>query len=225
MVSIKATIRDKKTKPEVLRKKGFVPGVLYGEDTKNASVFVGEKDFEKTLKEAGETTIVELEVSGKKTDVLIHQIEKDPVSGKTIHVDFFHPSSKKKMEAKVPFVFEGESEAVKSLGGVLIRELDEINLKGLARDLPKDIIIDVSVLATLEDKITVGDLKLPEGLEIAGHHIEDIIAHIALVKEEEEIKAPEIVEGEEGAEGAESSEGEEKREKPVEDKGNEKEEK
>jgi len=228
MVSIKATIRDEKIKISALREKGFIPGVLYGEDIKNTSVFVGEKDFEKTLKESGETTIVEVELSGKKIDTLIHQIAKDPVSGKAMHIDFFHPSSKNKMEAKVPLVFEGESEAVASLGGVLIRELDEIELKGLAKDLPKDIIIDVSVLATLEDKITVGDLKLPIGLEIVGHNMEDIVAHVVLVKEEEEMKAPETAEEEEGGEDTETVEGEEggeKGEKSAEDKGNEKEEK
>ena len=127
MVSIKATIRDKKTKPSALREKGFIPGVLYGEDIKNTSVFVGEKDFEKTLKESGETTIVEVELSGKKIDTLIHQIENDPVSGRTIHVDFFHPSSKKKMEAKVPLVFEGESEAVKSTSAFICSSALEIS--------------------------------------------------------------------------------------------------
>ncbi|MDP2362925.1 MAG: 50S ribosomal protein L25, partial [Ignavibacteria bacterium] len=130
------------------------------------------------------------------TDVLIHQIAKDPVTGKIIHIDFFHPSSKKTISAEIELVFEGESEAVKSGGGILIKELKEIKVKGLAKDLPKDLIVDVSVLKTLEDRVLVKDLPLPTGIEVFGHHPEDIVAHIALPKQEKEIKAPEPAEGE-----------------------------
>lgn len=184
MTLLQATIRDKKDKPEILRKSGLIPGVLYGEDIKNSSVCVSEKDLEKTLKESGETSIIALDIDGAKTDVLIHQIAKDPVSGKIIHIDFFHPSSKKKIEAEIELVFEGESGAVKSEGGILIKELKEIKVKGLAKDLPKELICDISVLKTLEDRVLVKDLPLPAGIEIFGHHPEDIVAHIALPKQE-----------------------------------------
>lgn len=196
-VSLQATIRDKKEKNEALRKAGVLPGVLYGEGIKNVPVKVGQKDLEKTLKDAGETSIISLEVEDKKIDVLIHQIAKEPVTGKIIHIDFFHPSSKKKIEAEIELVFEGESEAVKSGGCVLIKELKEIKVKGLAKDLPKELIVDISVLKTLGDRVLVKDLSLPSGIEVSGHHDEDIVAHVALPKEEKEMKAPEeAVEGE-----------------------------
>ncbi|MDD5739034.1 MAG: 50S ribosomal protein L25 [Candidatus Pacebacteria bacterium] len=215
MVSLTAIIRDKKIKKDALRKSGFLPGVLYGEGIKNVSVQVAKKDIEKTLIEAGETSIVGLEIDGTKTDVLIHQIAKDPVTGKIIHIDFFHPSSKKKIEAEIELVFEGESEAVKSGGGILIKELKEIKVKGLAKDLPKELIVDVSVLKTLEDRVLVKDLPLPLGIEVFGHHDEDIVVHVALPKEEKEITAPEEpVEGE-GEVAIEDKDGkdEEKKEK------------
>jgi len=196
MVSLQATIRPEKEKTGGIREKGFVPGVLYGEDTKNASVKVIEKDLEKTLRDAGETSIIVLDIGGEKIDVLIHQIAKDPVTGKIIHIDFFHPSSKKKIEAEIELVFEGESEAVKSGGGILIKELKEIKVKGLAKDLPKDLIVDISVLKTLEDKVLVKDLPLPKGIEVFGHRDDDIVAHITLPREEKEMKAPEPAEGE-----------------------------
>ena len=212
MTSLTATTRDKKTKLELLRKQGFLPGVLYGEDIKNVSVKVAEKELEKTLKDAGETSIIGLEIDGKKTDVLIHQIAKDPVSGKIIHVDFFHPSSKKKIEAEIELVFEGESEVVKSGGGILIKELKEVKVRGLAKDLPKDLIVDISVLKTLEDRVLVKDLPLPSGIEVFGHRDEDIVAHVAMPREEKEMKAPEQpIEGEAVAE-ATTDEGKEEKE-------------
>lgn len=200
MVSLNATIRDKKTNLELLRKQGALPGVLYGENMKNVSVKVIKKDLEKVLKTAGETSIISLDIGGESTDVLIHQIAKEPVTGKIIHIDFFHPSSKKKIEAEIELVFEGESEAVKSGGAILIKELKEIKVKGLAKDLPKELIVDISTLKTLEDRVLVKDLQLPAGIEIFGHHEEDIVAHVALPKEEKEMKAPE-----QPIEGAEAS--------------------
>ncbi|MFH0739680.1 MAG: 50S ribosomal protein L25 [bacterium] len=215
MTSLTATIRGKKEKNEVLRKAGVLPGVLYGEGIKNALVKVSQKELEKTLKDAGETSIIALDIDGKKTDVLLHQISKDMVSGKIIHIDFFHPSSKKKIEAEIELVFEGESEAVKTGGGILIKELKEIKVKGLAKDLPKEIIIDISVLKTLEDRVLVKDLTLPSAIEVVGHHPDDIVAHVALPREEKEMKAPEVEGGEDGTsvENLEEKKDEEKEEK------------
>lgn len=215
MVSLTATTREKKEKLELLKKQGFLPGILYGEDTKNISVKVNQKDLEKTLKESGETSIISLDIDNKKIDVLIHQTAQDPVTGKIIHIDFFHPSSKKKIEADIELVFEGESEAVKSGGAILIKELKEIKVKGLAKDLPKELIVDISVLKILEDRVLVKDLPLPAGIEVFGHHSEDIVVHVSLPREEKEMKAPEVEAGEDGTsvEDAEENKDEEKEEK------------
>ncbi|MDD4990400.1 MAG: 50S ribosomal protein L25 [Candidatus Pacebacteria bacterium] len=203
MISLIAKIRDKKDKLEVLRKGDFLPAVLYGEGIENALLQVGEKEFLKVFEEAGETSIVSLNVAGKNMDVLIHQIAKNPVNNRILHVDFFHPSLKKKIEAEIPLVFEGKSEAVESLGGVLMKEIQSINVKGLARDLPKEIIVDISQLKTFEDRVSVKNLNLPQEVEIIGRHPEDFVAHVALPKEEE-IKAPQPVTEGEGEAGVET---------------------
>lgn len=192
MISLTAKIRDKKEKNETLRKAGILPGILYGEGMKNIFVSVDEKDFSKALKEAGETSIMNLEIDSKKTEVLIHEITKDPVSGRVIHIDFFHPSSKRKMETEIPLVFQGESEAVTTLGGILSREINELHVRGLAKDFPKEIIVDISVLSNLEDRLTIKDLALPSTLEIIGKHPEDIVVHIVLPKKEK-IEMPQPV--------------------------------
>ncbi len=179
----------------------MLPGVLYGEGIKeNLSLHVNEKEFEEVFKEAGESSLVELEVTGKKYQILIHQISKDPLSGRFLHIDFFKPSTKKKIEAEVPLVFEGESLAVKDLGGILETDLQQVYVKGLAHQLPREIVVNIEVLKTFEDKVVIGDLKVPEGVEILREKNE-VVAHVSEARQEEKEEEKEeaaVVEGEEG---------------------------
>lgn len=191
MFSLKATIRKEVGRATGdLREKGVLPCILYGEGLKNITLEIAEKDFEKIFKEAGESSLIQLEAEEKKYEVLIHQIQKDPVSGKITHIDFFHPSSKKKIEAEIEIVFEGESPAVKSLGGVLVKELRELKVKGLAHKLPREIKVDISGLENLEDRILVKDLKVPEGIEIL-REPEAIVVLVTEQKPEKEEKKAE----------------------------------
>ncbi len=241
MVSLKAKIRESfGRETNILRKQGSIPAVLYGEGIKNISLQVQEKDFEEVFQEAGESSLIMLEVyphtkgaedtketknnkdrppsgvgvNGKKYEVLIHQIAKDPLTGRFLHVDFFHPSSKKKIEAEVPLVFEGTAPAVKNLGGVLVKEIQTVEVKGLAQNLPREIEVDVGSLKSFEDRVYVKDLKTAEGVEILKEPNE-IVVHVTpptkmeeekLVEEEnpeEEVEEekPAEEEKEEGGEG------------------------
>jgi large subunit ribosomal protein L25 len=189
MTILKAELREESGKEiKALRKEGFIPAVLYGFGLKNINLQVKSQDFEKIFAEAGESSLVPLELSGQKYEVLIHQISQDPFSKKFLHVDFYRPGEKKEVEVEVPLVFEGESEAVNNLNGVLIKELQELSVKGLAHDLPREIRVDISVLKTLEDRILVKNLKVNKNLEIL-RGLEDIVALV------EGASKAEIVEG------------------------------
>jgi large subunit ribosomal protein L25 len=208
MLSLLATIRNKKEKTNVLRKQGFLPAVLYGESIAPLLLKVNAKDFQRVFAQSGETSLLRLQISssaqshsekkdnnqpkteGKEFDVLVHQVHKDPLRGNILHIDFFHPSAKKKIVSEVPLVFEGESAAVNDLGGVLMKELQLLNVRALASNLPHQIEVDISGLKTLEDKILVKDLHLPLGVQVVGHHPEDLVAHIGLPKEEKTIEQP-----------------------------------
>ena len=129
------TIIGKKTRG--LREKGLLPAVLYGPKTKSQSIEVNIKDFDIAYKEAGESSLISLEMGGRKYSVLIHDLERDPVSGLPMHVDFYQPDLEKKIEAQVPILLDGEAPAVKALGGTLYKNISEINVKALPQDLPK----------------------------------------------------------------------------------------
>ncbi len=194
---------------EQLRQKGTLPAVLYGEGIKESIILqVSGKEFIKVLQEAGESSLLSLEADGKQYNVLIHQIAKDPVSGSFLHVDFFKPSTKKKIEAEVPLEFIGEAPAVKDLAGILVTEFSTMHVKGLAQQLPREITVDLSGLKTFEDRILVKDLKMPEGVEVL-RDLDEIVAHVAEPREEEVIEEEPVVEAEgEGGEGGEKPAGE-----------------
>ncbi len=190
MISLKAEIRDKKEKPDVLRRQGFLPAVLYGEGIKNLNLKVSQKQFEKVFYEAGESSQIVLEVGGKTYEVLIHQTANDPVSSRFLHVDFYHPSAQKKVEVEVPLVFEGVSLAERDLGGVLVKEIQVLEIKGLVKDLPKEIVVDLSQLDALGSRIYVKDLKLSTNISVVKKQPGEIVAHILEPKEEKEEEMP-----------------------------------
>ena len=151
-------------KANALRNKGFLPAVLYGEGVPAMPLTVAAREFQKVLAEAGETSLVTLAVDGRPYNVLIHDVAKDPMTLAPIHADFYAVRMDKPIEAKVLLVFSGESPAVKNDGGILVKVLHELEVKALPKDLPHEIVIDITGLATFEDKVHIKDIALPAGV-------------------------------------------------------------
>lgn len=193
MLSLSVKIRkDLRKKVKTLRKKGLLPAVLYGPKVKNIALELDEKEFEKIYREAGESSLISLQVLDKKEKylVLIHEVARDSLTGKPIHVDFYQPSLEEEVEVTVPIIFEGVSPAVKDLGGTLVKNISEIEIKALPQKLPHEIKVDVSQLKTFEDHILIKDLKLPDGVKISKSP-EEILAFVARPeKVEEELVKP-----------------------------------
>ncbi len=191
MVSIKAEKREIKGKAvRTLRKQGKIPAVLYGMGEKEILLEILERDFDKLFREAGESTLIELDIGTEKKNVLIHEVAFDPIKDKPLHVDFLQVRMDKPIRAKVPLVFEGESPAVKNLGGILVKVLHELEVEALPKDLPHEIKVDISGLENLEDKFMVGGLKLPSTVKFIAEK-EEVLALIETPRAEEEIKEEE----------------------------------
>lgn len=183
-------IQGKKVK--TLREKGVLPVVLYGPKIKNENLEIDLKNFEKILNEAGESTLISLEIEGKKEKnlVLIHEVKFDPMTGNPTHADFYQPILTEEIQVMIPLVIEGEAPAVKNLGGTLVKNISEIEVRALPQHLPKEIRINVGGLETFEDRVLIKDLQLPEGVKIL-RKPEETIAHVAQPeKVEEELKKP-----------------------------------
>jgi len=185
MTNISAKIRkDLGKKVKKIREKGIVPAVLYGPKIKNTLLEVDLKSFEKAYKEAGESSLVQLSTDKDKFLVLIHAIELDAISQKPIHIDFYQPRLDEEITARIPLVFEGESEAIKNLGGTLIKNIHELEVKALPQNLPHEIKVDISKLKTFQDAILVKDLLAVKEVKI----IKDLEETVAFVSEPEKVE-------------------------------------
>ncbi|MDP3727167.1 MAG: 50S ribosomal protein L25 [bacterium] len=184
-----------------LRQEGVLPAVLYGPGMASLPLAVVKRDFEKVLREAGETSLVAVKVEGGKLyNVLIHDVAKDPMTLEPIHADFYAVRMDKPIEAKVPLVFAGESPAVKNEGGILVKVLHELEVKALPKDLPHEISVDVSRLEKIGDKVQVQDVTLPAGVASLSP-ADEVVALIEPPRSEAELE--ELTKAEEAAPVAE----------------------
>jgi large subunit ribosomal protein L25 len=190
MFAIKAKKRDEGVKVDALRKSGEIPAVFYGAGKDTTSISIGTVEFKKIWREAGESSTVKVEMADKNIDVLIHEVQVDPVSEEPIHVDFLAVDMKKKLRVNVPLVFEGISNAVKSGLGNLVKVLYEVEVEALPADLPHDLIVDISKLETLKDQVFVSDIKLPAGVVVITNSSEVAASIVEQVEEKEEVVVP-----------------------------------
>lgn len=186
-ITLKAEVREIVGKGvEKLRSQDLIPAVMYGNKIASQNLAVNFVDFKRVYEKAGESALIELEVGGKKANVLIHDIQLAPMSGKITHIDFFQVNMKEEVETEIPLEFVGESAAVKALGGVLVKNMDEISVKCLPADLPEKYEIDISKLATFDDVIAVKDLKISDKVEILLDS-ETVIALVSAPRSEESL--------------------------------------
>lgn len=175
-----------------LREAGEIPAVLYGHNTDNIAISLNLKEFAKVFKSAGESTIVNLnlEQSGKKEQkpVLIYDVDLDPVTDQPRHTDLYLVNMNEKITAKIPLVFVGESEAVKAFSGILSKNIHEVEVEALPKDLPHEISVDISMIKTFADHICIKDLPLSAGVKVLGHNGDDMIAAVKPPRSEEEMK-------------------------------------
>ena len=201
-----------------VREKGYILAELYGHKMENKHLAVKKEDFRKAHKEAGESSVINLVLDGKKIPALIHEVKLDYVSGETQHVDFYGVRMDEKITAGVAFEFIGESPAVKTHGGVVNKNIQEIEVEALPSDLPHSILVDISTLTEIGQTIYIKDLSLPKGVEvlvdpetavvgIAAPRVEEVVpvipVDISEVKvESEEKKAEREAKKAEGADAA-----------------------
>jgi large subunit ribosomal protein L25 len=166
-LQIKAVSNAKIGHADKLRKDGQIPAVLYGHNVASKHLALSQNEFEKLFRKAGESTIVEVVTEdGGVHNVLIQEVQKHYLTSAPIHVDFYEVKMTEKLTATVPLEFVGESDAVKLHGGTLVKVLNEIEVECLPADLPHLIEIDISVLKTFDNAITVKDIPVSSKVEI-----------------------------------------------------------
>ncbi len=185
MLSLTVEKRDSKAKPWTLRKNGMIPAIFYGPKEPSTSVSIPMVEFKKVWKKAGESSVIILKEGTNEHEALIHDIDVHPLTGEPRHADFYVIEKGKKVEVSVQLVFAGISPAVKDQGGILVKVRREIEIEAAPRDLPHELIVDITKLVELTDVIQAKDLALPKGVELKIAP-EEVVASIAVAKEEVE---------------------------------------
>lgn len=209
MLTLKGEERNAKSKLAAIRAEGFIPAVYYGHKEKATACVFPMSAFKKAWKEAGESTVISLEMPRGTMTALIHEVQVDPVKGVPIHADFYILEKGQEVEVAVPLEFVGVSDAIKDLGGALVKVLHELEIKAQPENLPHGFNIDISALNTLDSQILAGSVVMPKGVTLVTDP-EEVIAAIS-VAEEEPAEAPvmDISSIEVEKKGKEAAEGEE----------------
>ncbi len=214
-------------KVAALKRQGLVPAVLYGKGKDNIALSVENKAFNHAYKLSGGSTLILLEIEGDKAkNVLVKDVQKDPVKDEVVHADFYQVKMSEKITATVPLNFIGDSKAVIDLSGSLITNKSELEVECLPADLPHELEVDISALENFDSVIHISDIRIPEGVEVKDD-LEEAVAFVEPPRSEEElaeleepVEEGEMPEAEQGGKEVktEAEEGEEKSVEPQEQK-------
>lgn len=158
-----------------LRRARQIPAIYYGAKEKNQALAVDALVFKKLYIQAGENTIVHLEVDGKSKPVLIHDVQFDPRTDAILHVDFLHINMDQAITTHVPLEFVGTSPAVKDLGGILVKHKNSLTVKCLPSNIPHSLQVDVSSILNFHISVHVKDVQIPKDVTILDKQEETVV--------------------------------------------------
>ncbi len=180
-------------KVKSLRRDNLLPANVFGKNLASLNIQVDAKEFSRLYKQVGESSLIYLQIEKDKADhpVFISQLTRHPVTGQILHVAFHQVDLKEKVTAPVPVELVGEPPAEKEKLGIMVQQLDELEIEALPTDMPEHIQVDVGNLSAVGSNIKVSDLKLDSKLKIETDPETIIVQIEALAKEEvEPVAAP-----------------------------------
>lgn len=181
---------------EQLRRSGVVPGVVYGHGVAPASVQVEERALDRFLAQLSASSLISVRITGEGSPrtAIIREVQRHPITRRVRHFDFMQVSLTEAIRVDVPIVLSGEAPAVVDGRGVLTQGLTALEVQCLPMALPESITVDISGLREVDDQISVGDLVVPEGVEVHSPADQMVVRIIAERAAEEEEGAAEAAE-------------------------------
>ena len=184
-------------KVRFLRRQGITPINLFGHGIQSVALQAGTAELEKLLENAGKSKLIGLKIdeSKKSRHVLLRELQRDPLSGELLHMDFYQVKSKEKATVEVPVVLVGAAPALRSKDNMLLHEFESLPVECLPAKIPASIALDISCLTEAETAIRGKDIQMGPGVSILNDP-ELVVAKISSrrVKEvEEEVVAEEAV--------------------------------
>jgi len=172
-----------------MRREGKLPAVIYGHNFEATAITLDLRETSKVLHGLTASSLVYINLEGKEHAALVREKQRDYIRNVMKHVDFQVVSLTEKIRAKVAIVLEGLSPAVKDFNGVIVSEMESIEVEALPQDLPEKIILDLAKLKKIGDHFTVKDLLVSDKVHV--HAEPDEVVVIVTLTKEEEVVAPE----------------------------------
>jgi large subunit ribosomal protein L25 len=184
-----------------MKEKEFIPGIIYGHGQEATPVFLAGRELSRIFDKHGYHGLFSLQLKGEKKPkmALVKEVQKHPINGKVIHVDFLMVNMNEKIQSMVTIYIHGEEEVIKK-GGILQAGAKEIEIACMPQDLPEYVTADVSELE-FGHKIVVGDLQLPQGVEMISDP--DTVIATVLAPSRASVETQEESEGQDEAEKSE----------------------
>jgi large subunit ribosomal protein L25 len=189
-----------------MRRQGLTPANIYGHNVPSLAIQLDTNELIRTLRHVPRTALMRLAVQGEAAPrpVLIRQIQRHPVDDAILHVDFYQVSMTEKMRTEVPVHVVGSTPAIDDLGGILVQELNTVEVECLPADIPAAIEVDLSKIEAIGESLHIRDLMVPANVTVHGDP-DAVVARVAAPELEEEAEA---AEAEAAAEEGEAEAGE-----------------
>jgi large subunit ribosomal protein L25 len=185
-----------------LRRQGIIPGNLFGHGIDSVALQCDTGELQRVLAQAGKTGLIGLRLDKAKQprNVVVREIQRNPLTGKLLHVGFYQVIMGETINVQIPIVLVGDAPALKSKENALRHELDSLDVECLPNNIPSSINVDISSLAETGQAIQVKDIMLSEGI-IALDHPEHVVVRIGALSLEkvEEVRVAEVVKAPEAA--------------------------
>ena len=175
-------------KVRFLRRQGMTPANVYGHNVKSTALQIDSSHLKHTLSKAGKSSLIALKVGSAKRPkmVIVREVQRHPLTGDLLHVDLYEVKMEEKIKVAVPLLLVGEASAVKDRGGILVQNMDVLEVECLPADMPHSIEVDLSGLTEIDQAVHVKDLHVDPGVSILSDP-EQMIVQIARSRVEVEV--------------------------------------
>ena len=151
-----------------LRRQGVIPVHLYGPGIAPLALQCQAPELTSTISRAGRTTPISVTIEGEQGEHLafVREVQRDPVRGSILHVDFLRTEATQRVSAEVPIVLVGDSPGARETSGTVVQQLHAVTVEALPLDMPRDISVDLAALTQEEPVIRAGDVSLPANVSM-----------------------------------------------------------
>ena len=168
---------------KALRREGKLPAVIYGRHLEPISIIMEAHTASMALSKLTSSSLVTIDVDGAEYPALVRERQRDYIKGTLTHIDFLAVDMNEKIRTSVGLAFVGVSGAVKDYNGILVHNLERLEVECFPGDLPERINVDIAMLKQIGDLIRVRDVVVSDKIRILGDP-EETIAVVTIIKEE-----------------------------------------